>query len=500
MTKVAMFVTNPCTHDARVMKEAESLADAGFEVRVYALSNAHSPEGIFQQHNYSIHRLKYDSVFVRARRAVWKVLKVLLFPFYLLRLLLVKLANQFRTYASPGLVRWYESLMSGVLRILNIKQVDNSQSSVNTENGEGLRVSQIPLFKPLFFVYRLLKRSYARIKSWGKKKVNRAIYVVLLPIHKLTTYYFFCKEASKQACIWDPDVVHAHDLNTMYAAKLVKDKNNSTLFYDSHELWIHRNRVNRRATMEKILDTIVERILIKHADAVITVCDSIGDWLVKQYPNIPKPVILRNIPYTLESENLQEQTNSPGLKQRIGLSEKDILIIYTGKFTTGRGIELGLEATKSLDNLHFALLGYGEESYVAGLQKRVDNLGIGGRVHFFDPVPHKEVPGFISGADFALVYIEPICLSYEYALPNKLFESIQANIPIMGVSLTEIRKIIENNKIGLCFNSVESFRSALKSVTPEKVAIWKDNILECKRDLCWEVESKKLLELYTRFV
>lgn len=35
--KVCMFVYNNCTHDARVLKEAKTLADAGYEVRIIAV-------------------------------------------------------------------------------------------------------------------------------------------------------------------------------------------------------------------------------------------------------------------------------------------------------------------------------------------------------------------------------------------------------------------------------------------------------------------------------
>lgn len=37
MKRIAMVVTNPCTHDSRVIKEAESLATAGYEVTVFCL-------------------------------------------------------------------------------------------------------------------------------------------------------------------------------------------------------------------------------------------------------------------------------------------------------------------------------------------------------------------------------------------------------------------------------------------------------------------------------
>ena len=71
--KVAMFVTNPCTHDARVMKEASTLAGSGYDVRVYALSNAYNEPGVFEQDGYVVHRLKFDNIIQRTRNVLWKL-------------------------------------------------------------------------------------------------------------------------------------------------------------------------------------------------------------------------------------------------------------------------------------------------------------------------------------------------------------------------------------------------------------------------------------------
>jgi glycosyltransferase involved in cell wall biosynthesis len=342
----------------------------------------------------------------------------------------------------------------------------------------------------------MIRRVYIKTRNKLIAKVNRLIYKLLLPAHKISTYYYFCKSASKEAEIWGADVAHAHDLNTMYAAYRLKRKFPHTIVvYDSHELWIHRNRVGRKATLEKMLDKVVEKALIKHADGIITVCDSIGDWLSDRYQGIPEPVILRNMPYQINAE----LSNQPSLKQRLGISSQSIVMMYTGKITSGRGIEIGIRALTEVENLNLVLLGYGEPSYVDGITRLISELGLESRVFFCDPVPYQEVTSFISGADFALVYIEPICLSYEFALPNKLFESIQAGIPIMGSGLTEIKKLVEGLQVGVCFNSLGELVTHLNKVEPAELARWRANIDKVKDTLCWEREEGRLLEAYRSF-
>jgi len=559
MKKVAMFVTNPCTHDARVMKEAKSLASNGFQVRVFALANAHYEPGIFEQDGYKVQRLKFQNVFKRTQDVIWGVTGKLLLPIRLffkgLRLTLSFVARSLKLaltltltslaaipailikYIFPGLhsrvfsedrrlfginsdssldlsriqllarrIRIFRVCLNRKLKSWSVKRINRSRIlSV-------LRVFNLALFKIIRF-FRLLiiklkrtiyvlprsrfRRYYVKSRLFLIKKTNRAVYRLLLPAHKISTYYFFCKSASAEALKWNANIAHAHDLNTMYAAYIVKKNNGAKVVYDSHELWIHRNRVGRKATLETIIDKIAERKLIRYADQIITVCDSIGNWLMDRYSDIPKPAILRNMPYQPE-ELMGVNDDSGDLKSRLGLSEDSLTMMYTGKITSGRGIEIGIAALSEISNLNLILLGYGEAGYVDDLKQKILSRGVVDRVYFCDPVPYQEVPRFIKGADFALVYIEPICLSYEFALPNKLFESIQAGIPIMGSGLVEIKKVVDGFDVGLCFNSEEELFTKLKSLEGDQLLKWRQNLNKLKNKLSWDVEQNVLFDAYSQ--
>jgi glycosyltransferase involved in cell wall biosynthesis len=540
MKRVAMFVTNPCTHDARVMKEAATLSENGYEVRVFALANAFNAPGIYPQGNYTVHRLKFDNIFTRGREVTWSIASFILKP---LRLLKTSVVWMYKGLVSLLLLVLKAIFASPVLILAKLfpsfAEIIRRRESLPELNSAGYASPQIEVFarwfrrsKVSFYVYlrantsyrnrvliqkilskfsrilgrclrmlvrlvRLPGKIYVKVRSKLITRINRLLYKVLLPLHKISTYYYFCMASSKAAEIWGADVAHAHDLNTMYAAYNLKRKFSSTIVvYDSHELWIHRNRVGREARLEKLIDRAVEKWLIKYADAVITVCDSIGEWLEERYPNIPKPVIVRNMPHRLIH---REGDAIVGLKLRLGIPENNVVMIYTGKITSGRGIEIGVDALAKLDALQFVLLGYGEQSYVDGLKKKIVDLGVSERVTFCDPVPHAEVTNFIYGADFALVYIEPVCLSYEYALPNKLFESVQAGVPVLGSSLVEIERIVNGYEIGVCFSDASDLANkVLLECNKVQLDKWRKSINIAASELCWDKEQSKLVELYAR--
>ena len=532
-TKVAMFVTNPCTHDARVMKEARTLSENGYEVRVFALANAYNPEGVVEQEGYTVHRLKFDSIFQRARKKMGKlkamvkasvssvfatlfrliysisaaiagaIAYLVLFPIRLFK------QGDGEDYAAlkqasvTGMRQRAVNLLRRSRRLFRVTLDKLLRATVSFHLRLRIRrLFRLALIKPVRLVKKIFRKSFAitklvirRVRSKAKRLSINFINRSLMPFHKLSTYYFFCQMAADEAIVWGAEIAHAHDLNTMLAGKKVKGSGSGIkLVYDSHELWIHRNRVGREGKLEKALDSYVEKKLIYSADAIITVCDSIGVWLSNRYGQIPTPWIVKNTPYALDVESAS--AHSEDLKQRLKIPASSVALVYTGKFTTGRGITIGLEMVSKIDNLHLVMLGYGEPSYVQELEGIIRDNGIEKRVHICDPVPFKEVPSFLQGADLALVYIEPICLSYEYALPNKLFESIQAGVPILGASLVEIKKTVESNDIGLSFTNVDELEQKLGSINQTQVAKWKENLASIRTRFCWEQEAKVLLDCY----
>ena len=62
--------------------------------------------------------------------------------------------------------------------------------------------------------------------------------------------------------------------------------------------------------------------------------------------------------------------------------------------------------------------------------------------------------------DLGLSLEEDVCLAYRFALPNKIFDYIHAEIPVLVSNLPEMANIVNKYKIG----------SVLSSRCPQKVA------------------------------
>ena len=91
-------------------------------------------------------------------------------------------------------------------------------------------------------------------------------------------------------------------------------------------------------------------------------------------------------------------------------------------------------------------------------------------------------------------------MNYRYALPNKLFDYIQARIPVLVSNLPEMKKVVEEYKIGLVSdarNEKELASLFMRMVLDEKERIgWRAGLERAASELCWENEEYKLKSLF----
>lgn len=297
-----------------------------------------------------------------------------------------------------------------------------------------------------------------------------------------------------------PDVIHASDTNTLVPALAVqllarREGRDVRIVFDSHELWRHRN-VGERRFLAPLVEAITEHVAVPRADAVITVSPSIAAWLRRTYRLPSLPELVRNVPVAAPVPDRSEGV----LHERAHLAPADRVIAYGGRITTARGIEETIDALPHLPaDVHLVLLGYGEEEYLATVRARAHAAGVADRVHLVGSVAPADVSRALADGDVAVVHVQPVCLSYRFALPNKLFESIRAGLPIAAADLPDLRAVVEELGVGEVFAGSDpvELAAALRRVL-EDPGTYRARALEAAPHLTWEAEAEHLLGIYRR--
>lgn len=145
------------------------------------------------------------------------------------------------------------------------------------------------------------------------------------------------------------------------------------------------------------------------------------------------------------------------------------------------------------------LLGYGSPQYLDRLLRRARTEGVADRIHLVGSVPSAQVPQTLADADVAVVYVRPICLSYLYSLPNKLFESIHAGLPIVAADLPDTAEVVRRYGVGEVFDArtPADLAAAIRAVLADP-GHYRRAAVAAARDLTWEHEAARMVALYDR--
>jgi glycosyltransferase involved in cell wall biosynthesis len=156
------------------------------------------------------------------------------------------------------------------------------------------------------------------------------------------------------------DMVNVHSVSSLPIGVLFKYVYGAKLVYDTHEL--ETEVTGSRGIRKKLLKTM-EKLLIKKSDLIFVVSDSIAQWYEKEY-DIKRPEVVLNVP------KLFEQKNTNHFREKLGISDDSVIVLYQGALMEGRGIELLLKSFVARKNSDVVIvfMGYGP------LEEEVKNL------------------------------------------------------------------------------------------------------------------------------
>lgn len=276
------------------------------------------------------------------------------------------------------------------------------------------------------------------------------------------------------------DIIYSNDLDTLPGCALGSLVRQKKLIYDSHELFTEVPELINRPLV-RFIWRAQEEIFIKRAQAVITVSEGIANELTKRY-RIHKVEVIRNLPVRTSTETFRE---------------KQPTLIYQGALNVGRGIELAIDMMKQLPCYKLLIVGTGDIEIK--LRKQMLESNLFDRVQFLGQLTPENLRLITPTAWLGLSLEEDMGLNYRYALPNKLFDYIAANVPVLVSDLPEMRKIVEEFEIGIVASSRNPIELANQVADlfddKKRYESISKNVKKAAEQLTWQNEEPKLLTL-----
>jgi glycogen(starch) synthase len=290
-----------------------------------------------------------------------------------------------------------------------------------------------------------------------------------------------------------PRLVIAMDLFALHAASIVARRCNVPLLYDMREFYFALGPLEGRGLRQRLL-AWHERQLLKHVDRVF-VSGPLDAAIARERFSLSKPavVILNTPPY-------RDKVGSD-LRARCGVTDDVVLALYQGVVHKGRGLVPMFTAMSADPRLHLAIIGDGPAE--EAMRRTAQELGVDARVHWLGSVAYDDLHELTCGADVGVCLIEPLSMSYEYALPNKLFEYMMARVPVLATDLPALRDHIADHPVGVLVDRAlrpENICAGIDAITSEPMRRRAVEACEDIRKLSYESQSAKAVVLCREYL
>ncbi|MGE0561866.1 MAG: glycosyltransferase [Flavobacteriales bacterium] len=330
----------------------------------------------------------------------------------------------------------------------------------------------------VLLVGRKLKNSLPVDRKYKTRRFNLWFNKGFLFYANYNLRLFFFLLFSKSTLLW------SNDLDTLPANYLVSKLKGVKLIYDSHEYFTEVPELVNRPKIQHIWQTI-EKLIFPKLKNVVTVSQQIADEYKTNYGvNI---TVIRNLPIKIKEHYEVRNIKIDGKK----------IILYQGWVNEKRGLEPLIEAMQQIENAHLYIIGDGD--IFDKIVQQVLDLKLQDKVTLLGKIPFEFLPHYTHQADLGVSLEENVGLNYKYALPNKLFDYINAGVPVLTADLPEMKKIVSMYKIGETISNItpsaiaEKINEILND--NDQLTTYATNCLKAKEELCWENEQQKLYAL-----
>ena len=319
-----------------------------------------------------------------------------------------------------------------------------------------------------------------KTKDFKTQLGKTAVYKLDKSKSSLAYYFNFIFILIRELFKKKTDIYFAEDIYTLPFVYFFAKLNKGKVFYNSREIYAHLAGLRNKSFVQKIIAKI-ESGFIRKVDTVLVTGDMDAEYLKESY-GINNLFVLRNLPKYKTDFSIVD------LHEKFNIPKNNKIILYQGVVLEGRGILKVIDLITEIDSVHFVIVGEGE--FRQKFENYVNILDYKDRIHFIGAVNHSELLNYTAGADLGLALIENISISYYYALPNKLFEYIMAGVPVLASNLPQMKKVIDEHKVGKYVNmdDDDEIKDTLKNLSNDQTQLkeFKANCERAAKILNWE--------------
>ncbi len=310
-------------------------------------------------------------------------------------------------------------------------------------------------------------------------------------VKRSITFLRFVWHAIKIVLFYDYDIVFSTStpLTTGIPGIFAKLFRRKPFVFEVRDLWPELPKamgVIKNTILLKMID-MLETWIYYAADVCIGLSPGIVDGIRKKVPKKKILLLPNGCDIAWFSKNNQRKLLPDPIARH------DFVAVFSGAHGIANGLEAVLDVAEILkklnrDDIKFLFVGEGRKK--SFLQQRAASKELNNCI-FMDPIPKREIPQLFRSVDVGLMILANIPAFYYGTSPNKFFDYIAANLPVIINYPGWLADLIEKYNCGFV-------------VKPDAPSDFANILIQCadaKHNLSKISDnSKKLAEKYNRVI
>ena len=309
--------------------------------------------------------------------------------------------------------------------------------------------------------------------------------------NRLLPIYSACKRGewlARQLEKIRPDIIHLVNIFSLQAVAEYSLKKSIPFIYEVYEYWpehlfSHEYRLPKQ--LAKHLYAIEQRYL-SCASVLISVSPLICSWYEER--GAKKSICILNTP---DSKFYDSPLSSLEVGQPLSL-------VHSGHLAKNRNVGIVIESIGGLSCVSLTILGKGRE--FASLTRKVKRSDLKNEIIFSPPVEINELREVLGQFDIGVSALLPNSKQADAALPNKLFDYINAGLAVVAFKTSALTSLegIEDFAVLVEPQTIEALTATIQDLAgrPEKVLKMKRAAREVAKKYNSAAQEGLLCEVY----
>jgi glycosyltransferase involved in cell wall biosynthesis len=313
------------------------------------------------------------------------------------------------------------------------------------------------------------------------------------PTSRLKRVLHTDKEIVRLAIETNSDIYQIHDPELLRFFSLLK-RNNKKVIFDSHEFYSYQ--ILHKPYIPKLLRPVIsksyqlyEDYIIRRIDYIIGVCTING---INPFSKFSNSMLIANYPYI--DENLNISTNRE--------NDKENILVYSGLLSPNRGIPQIVKASY-VSKTNLVLCGpWMSESF----EKEITTMDEFQYTKYLGILDNNELNELYKNSMIGLSTLLPVGQYHIVdTLPTKVYEYMSHGLPVIISDNPFFEAMNKETPFGISVDpsNVDEIARAINQLTSNRQLreyYGKNGISLFTNHYNWNVEGKKLLEVYKKLV